>query len=70
LLKEKDLILAELKQLNIKFEEVQRDYLKAIKDATYVPPQSLDRHEELRDLLSKITQEKDQMQRSLLKATD
>jgi hypothetical protein len=35
-----------------------------------VPPQSLDRHEELRDLLSKITQEKDQMQRSLLKATD
>ena len=31
---------------------------------------SLERHEELRDLLTKITQEKDQLQRQILKQTD
>ena len=30
----------------------------------------MDRHEELRDLLSRITQEKDQVHRQLLKMTD
>ena len=41
--------------MSTKFEELQNDYLKAMRDASYVPPQSLDRHEELRDLLNKIT---------------
>ena len=53
-----------------KYEEVHREYLQAVKDSTQVPQPSMERHEELKQLLAQITQEKDQLQRNLLKATD
>ncbi len=56
---EKDMVSQKLTELTTKFEDMQRDYLKAMKESTVVPQPSFERHEELRDLLSKITQEKD-----------
>jgi hypothetical protein len=53
-----------------KYEEVHREYLQAVKDSTNVSQPSMERHEELKQLLAQITQEKDQLQRNLLKATD
>jgi hypothetical protein len=71
IIREKDMVSIKLTEVTAKFEEVQRDYLKAMKDSTVIAqPASLERHEELRDLLSKITQEKDQLQRQILKSTD
>lgn len=59
IMREKDMVSLKLTELTAKFEEVQRDYLKAMKDSTVIASPSLERHEELRDLLAKITQEKD-----------
>ena len=70
IMREKDMVSLKLTELTAKFEEVQRDYLKAMKDSTVIASPSLERHEELRDLLAKITQEKDQLQRQILKSTD
>lgn len=70
LIREKDMVSQKLTEVSTKFEDMQRDYLKAMKESTVVPKPSLERHEELRELLSKITQEKDQLQRQILKATD
>ena len=70
LVREKDMVSQKLTEVTAKFEEVHRDYLKAMKDSTVIAQPSLERHEELRDLLAKITQEKDLLQRQILKSTD
>jgi uncharacterized protein YbcC (UPF0753/DUF2309 family) len=53
--REKEMVSAKLTEVTAKFEEMQRDYIKAMKDSTLVVQPSLERHEELRDLLTKIT---------------
>jgi hypothetical protein len=68
--KEKSILSQELQMMKQKYEEVHREYLQAVKDSTNVPQPSMERHEELKQLLTQITQEKDQLQRNLLKATD